>query len=85
MKISQAEARRLKRRVRELEDVQRRQRSYWSFEYPGGVNILTLTVANEAVTATIKTAQLLNHTVVVKHRQGELLFYAIPQVEEQKL
>lgn len=83
MTISQAEARRLKRRVHELESDQRCQRSYWSREYPGGVNILSMP-ASDVGGAIIKTAQRLSHTVVVKHADGVLLFYALPQGDEQK-
>lgn len=84
MTISQAEARRLKRRVRELEQTQRNQRNVWSKDYPGGTHILTMTVTSDYVKGAIKTAQRLSHTVVVKCFNGELLFYALPQAGEQK-
>lgn len=64
MKISQREARRLRKRVYELERILDAQKSQWSSEWPsstciGGINV------DPATHASIKTARLLKHAVVV--------------------
>lgn len=63
-KISQREARQLKKRVAELEDILRRQRLQWAREWPGGTHLDTMTVKSEEFYV-VKTARLLGHAVVV--------------------
>jgi hypothetical protein len=65
MKISQREARRLKKRVEELENRAYRNNRHWSSEYPGGVHIDTIRVTN-AEACIIETAIKLGHAVIVK-------------------
>ena len=76
--ISQREARRLWKRLGELEHERDLQRNAWASEYPGGVNIDTFDV--DATThARILTARKLGHAVVVTaHGKFELRLYALP-------
>lgn len=76
MKISQREARRLKKRVAELEDVERRRLNNWSREWPQGIHLCTLRLQPEHA-AVLRTALKLKHFVVVKF-DGEVdaMFYA---------
>lgn len=64
MKISQREAMRLKKRVSDLEANLKHQRNSWSSDWPGGVNIATLTIP-ETSYEVIRTARKLGHAVVV--------------------
>jgi len=77
-KISQREARILKRRVIELERQLDNQRSRWSKDWPGGVNIDTVEV-NMSEWYIVKTARLLGHAVVIVPGDApKLLVYGIP-------
>lgn len=81
MTISQREARRLKKRVAELESADEAARRSWITDWPGGAEI-----AREAyepthtIPAVIKTARLLGHAVVVVPDGRELRFIAVKQV-----
>lgn len=80
MKISQREARRMKKRLVELEQMEDRRRQSWRSDYPGGVNLVNI-VAQSDVHAMIRTARKLGHAVVVTHNgTSELQFYALPLV-----
>lgn len=70
MKISQREARRLKKRVAELEALREKERSSWVREYPGGVHLGSWTPA-EWLFASIKTARRLGFPVVVATHDTE--------------
>lgn len=63
-KISQREARNLKKRVAELEAKFRDQLNNWSGEWPGGAHIGTIEVT-AAHFNIAKTARALGHAVVV--------------------
>jgi hypothetical protein len=63
MKISQREARRLRKRVTELEAAETKRRRTWSQEWPGGVQIAA-TSPTESVLTAIRTARKLGHAVV---------------------
>jgi hypothetical protein len=77
--ISQREARRLKKRVDQLEGVLRSQRASWGHVYPGGVNIATVTFAPEhTILTAIRTARKLDHAVVVVESGDVVYFYALP-------
>jgi hypothetical protein len=78
MKISQAEARRLKRRVEELEHARDAAFARWGRDYPGGTHIATLTVPDVAA-AKIATARLLDHAVMARQDGNTVYFYALPQ------
>ena len=79
-KISQHEARALRRRVNELETVLDRQRNAWALEWPGGVHITSL-VHNDTA-ALVMLARKLGHAVVVTTYRGELQFRALPIAKE---
>ena len=81
MIISQREARRLRKRVEELEQRDRARRKRWSSDYPGGVNFCTLTLAPESA-ARVQTAQVLDHAIVAKIDGTSLRLYALRQTED---
>jgi hypothetical protein len=83
MKISQREARRLKRRVEALEVAERSRRSAWVSEWPGGTEIARMTVdAWSYVPVSVRTARRLGHAVVVlADTEGVLRFMALPLKE----
>lgn len=82
MKISQREARRLKKRVLELESREESRRSRWAASYPGGTNFHQFKVDKESAAA-IRVASVLQHAVVARiDGSDNLLFYALPQRSE---
>lgn len=79
MTISQREARKLRKRVAELEQLIEDQHRSWSKEWIGGTHIRTLdAAANGELRAAIKTARMLKHAVVVTLSDTQILFYALP-------
>jgi hypothetical protein len=77
-KISQREARALRKRVNEMETVLDRQRNAWADSWPDGVNIATFAVDRE-INAAIRTARRLNHAcVVVLKSDGDIAVFALP-------
>lgn len=77
MKISQREARRLKKRVAELEQLQRDQRDRWSQSYPYGVLLGTLPRNPDWLTGRIDAARMLGHPVIItQDKCGTLSFFA---------
>jgi len=80
MSISQREARRLRKRVEELEDVLSNQRRRWATDWPGGTNIWTTTGLAADKMASLRTAQVLRHAVVVVPHPSEdtVRYYALP-------
>lgn len=79
MTISQREARKLRKRVAELERHIESQHRNWSRDWPGGVHIRTLdAAANGELRAAIKTARMLNHAVVCTVSDTQILFYGLP-------
>lgn len=78
MKISQREARRLRKRVEELEELEDKRRQAWKSEYPGGVFLEGISV--QAWTyASLRTARKLGHAVVVTtNGDNSIQFYALP-------
>ena len=79
MTISQREARRLRKRVEELESLENKRRRSWVTEYPGGVYLASSSPAPH-IHAMVKTARKLGHAVVVTahNDNGEIQFYALP-------
>jgi cell division septum initiation protein DivIVA len=79
-KISQREARRLQKRVDELEEQINKQHRSWSSSYPGGTHIATTTYAAETdfLPAIVKVSRQLGHAVVVVNDGTKLLFYGLP-------
>lgn len=81
MIISQREARRLRKRVEELEHRERARRHRWSSDYPGGTNFCTVTLCDTAA-AMVQTAQLLDHAIVARISGDQLYLYALQQKED---
>jgi len=63
-KISQAEARALKRKVAELEQVLKTQRDAWLREWPNGIHLDSIQVS-DALYGKLHVARKLKHAVVV--------------------
>ncbi len=80
-RISQNEARRLRKRVEELESRERKRRATWSQDWFGGVEIARTTwdSATASIPTAIRTARKLNHAVVaVGDDGGTVRFIALP-------
>ena len=76
MKISQREARRLQKRVNELQAELNEQQYRWAKQWPGGVNIFTENAPSSTLLAIVRTARALKHAVVVtENDQGSLYYY----------
>lgn len=84
-KISQVEARRLRKRVQQLESMERERRMRYARDYPGGVNIATSTYssAEDFLPAVVNNSRQLGHAVVVVADGRVLRFYAIPHPEQK--
>lgn len=75
-KISQREARRLRKRVTELEDAQRQRVNRWYHKYPSGIHIDTVSI-NSVEYGIADTAMKLGYTLVVKLDGQSFLVYAV--------
>jgi len=82
--ISQREARRLRRRVYELEKLERDRRYAWSQEWPNGVDIGRVQlVADSKLIGSIITARKLGHAVVaLAETDGAVHFLALTLSEK---
>lgn len=80
MKISQTEARRLKRRVAQLESVLEEQARRWAATYIGGVTIATQTYndSRDFLPAVVHNSRQLGHAVVVVCDDSTLRYVALP-------
>ena len=76
--ISQREARRLRKRVYELETKQWKMFDAWVRDFPDGVHVAALGPIDPTVLASIKTSRMLGHAVVAVDYQNALHFYAVP-------
>lgn len=79
--ISQREARRLKRRVEQLESLLRRQRNCWSLQYPGGAHIGSITNLPN-VADWVRVSRLLGHAVVAINNGTDINLFALPHPAE---
>lgn len=82
-KISQREARRLRKRVTELEDRDAARRRAWSHDYVGGTQIGGVKWdKDESRPVAIRTARKLGHAVVVTAADdGSVYFFALKVAE----
>lgn len=80
-RISQAEARRLRKRVDELENHERQRRDRWSSAWPDGVHLQTIDVHEKTFEA-VRVSLALGHACVLKmgtgSNAGKLMLYALP-------
>lgn len=77
-KISQREARRLRKRVEQLEGRERDRLRTWGSDYPGGVHVMDFTLA-EWSNGRVWMATRLGSVLVGKYDgQGRVSPYAIP-------
>jgi hypothetical protein len=83
--ISQREARRLRRRVAELEKLDRDRLQSWTKEWPQGVDVgRTHVPADSSLIGSLLTARKLGHAVVVlPDRDGDIYFFACPLAAEK--
>lgn len=84
-KISQREARRDKKRLKELEDFYEQINRIYSQDVVGGVNIATISLdAGAASPVAVRTARRLGHCVVVLGNEtGELRFMAVGSIRKK--
>lgn len=78
--ISQREARRLKKRVAELEAQERERRAQWATDYPGGVNFWSIGDCGADRMAAVRTARKLGHAIVAvpDMNAATIRLYALP-------
>lgn len=75
-RISQREATRLRRRVAELETLEKQRNARWSKTYPGGAHIGTVRLTCEQV-AIAATADKLGFLLIAKRDDFDLLLYGV--------
>lgn len=84
MRISQREARRLRKRLGELERAELQRRNAWANGWPGGVH-LGATLPSDELRGAIKTARKLRHAVVATVTDnGMVQFYALPLAPQEQ-
>lgn len=76
MNISQREARRLRKRVEELEERDRKRLAQWSAAYPGGTHMQTLALT-EVSAATLNATKRLGFVMVAKIDGSAFHIYAV--------
>lgn len=77
--VSQREARIIKKRCAELEDILDGQRKHWVSDWPRGAVIASLTNIPPSELSAVKTARKLKHAVVCTVRDdGAIMFIACP-------
>lgn len=76
--ISQAAARRLQRRVKELEVTISDMRNRYAQKYPGGTHVETLGLTDDEINV-LRTCVKLNHTLIAKFNGDtyQLMIYAV--------
>lgn len=80
-KISQREARRLKKRVAMLEAAEKARRSRWAADWPGGQHVMSRIDTTDA--NVINLCRKLGHAVVVNtNGSNEIYYHAIPTAKE---
>jgi hypothetical protein len=86
MKISQREARKLRKRIEELEKQEDKRGNAWSSEWPMGKCLGKVQIqADSFMRGAIHASRLLKHAVVVSENdQGEIWFHAMPLAKEEQ-
>lgn len=81
---SQREARRLAQRVRELQDIQDKQRDRWATQWPDGIFIRELGFdANDPLLVSISTARKLGFPVLVTVQGSRIVFFAVSPTSQK--
>lgn len=76
--ISQREAHRLAKRVDELETLECERHRTWSSDFPGGVRLITWTIApDESYGILLSRVQELKHPLVARYDGQKLRIYAL--------
>ncbi len=77
--ISQREARRLRKRVEELELMQSERFAAYRADYPGGVNVMTIDTLTDFGKGICQTATRIGAAIVCKYSEhgGKLYVYAV--------
>ena len=83
--ISQREAIRLKRRVRQLEELERNRRNAFNPTWPDGIHLGShaFSSIDLSIPTVIRTARRCGHTVVATVENNEVRYYAL-KLEGQK-
>ncbi len=76
-KISQREARKMRKRLAELDQMERVRRNRWASDYPGGVHLTSLTVSDQAMAGRLAASNLFGAALVAKFDSGTLRIFAI--------
>lgn len=72
MKISQREARRMRKQLAVLEEMEGERRRRWASDYPGGTHIRTMAAHPEDFVA-VTTARKLGHACIVMPGETNML------------
>lgn len=75
-KISQREARKMRKQIAEMGERDRRRLAIWSSDYPGGTHMQSLTL-QEGPAATLNATQRLGFVMVAKIVGSALYVYAV--------
>lgn len=75
-RISQREARKLRKELDRMREAERMRGIQWRSGYPGGVHVQNVTVSPEAA-ARLDTAARLDHALVAKIEGSTLRLYAM--------
>lgn len=85
MRISQREARRLKKENELLREELRNQRHVWSSEFPGGVHVGIINNPADLIRVAVLTSRKLGHAVIATvNSEQNLLFHALPLPEKYR-
>lgn len=77
MKISQREARRLKKRIHELEYERAEQRNRWVRDFPGGIELGHITLPRDWFMGRIEAARMLGYAIVATEHENTLHIFAV--------
>jgi len=77
VKISQREARCLKKRAQELEQLHAQQRRRWGSEFPGGTELGHIKLPRDWFMGRIEAARLLGHAIIITESENAIHFFAV--------
>lgn len=79
--ITQREARRLRKRVEELERLESRRQCAWVNDYPGGVHLRTVAAHAEDYVVVVTARKLGHACIVLPDATNMLRIYALPMAK----